>query len=249
MISVDLNCDLGEGMDRDADVMRSITSANIACGAHAGDDATMRATLLLAAEHGVAAGAHPGYADRERFGRHRLDLTPREIYDTVTQQISALAEVAREIGITLEHVKPHGALYNDAAADANVARSIVRAVHDTDPDLRLFGLSGSMLLTEAERIGVRGVAEVFADRSYERNGALTPRGTPGALIEHPATAAARVLRMITAGVVRCIDGSDISVSAETVCIHGDGAHAADIARALRDTLSAAGLRIEAPGRA
>lgn len=249
MPTVDVNCDLGEGMISDAAVMRYITSANIACGAHAGDEETMRATLVLAAQHGVAAGAHPGYPDRERFGRRRLELTPREIYDAVAEQINALATVAHQTGVRLAHVKPHGALYNDAAADANIARAIGRAVHDSDPDLRLFGLSGSMLLTEAERIGVRVVAEVFADRAYERDGTLTPRGTPGALIEDPATAASRVLHMLTTGLVPCRDGGSVSVRAETVCIHGDGAHAADIARVLRDTLDGAGVRVAAPGRA
>lgn len=249
MLTVDVNCDLGEGVGSDADVMQYITSANIACGAHAGDEETMRATLRLAAEHGVAAGAHPGYPDREHFGRHSLRLAPREVYDAVAQQVSALGAIAREMGIALEHVKPHGALYNDAATDANVARSIVRAVHDTDPELRLFGLSGSLLITEAERIGVRGVAEVFADRAYERSGTLTPRGITGAMIEDPATAAGRVLRMLTTGLVRCVDGMDVSVSPETVCIHGDGPHAVAIARELHRTLTAAGVRLSAPGRA
>ena len=247
MLLIDLNCDVGEGSRSDPAIMPHVTSANIACGAHAGDPATMRETLLLAARHGVAAGAHPGYPDRDGFGRREMELTPREIYDTVTDQIRALVDIARALAIPVGHVKPHGALYNAAAVDARVARPIVRAVFDTDPDLLLYALAGSVLITEAELVGVRPIGEAFADRGYERSGVLAPRGGAGALIDDPDAAAARVLRMVTRRVVQCVDGSDISVRAETICIHGDGPRAADIACEVRRVLVDEGVRVAAPG--
>ena len=247
MLRIDLNCDMGEGSGSDTAIMPHVTSANIACGAHAGDAATMRETLLLAARHGVAAGAHPGYPDRDGFGRREMEMTSREIYDTVTDQIRALVDIARALAIPVAHVKPHGALYNAAAVDALVARSIVRALFDTDPDLPLYALAGSVLITEAELVGVRAIGEAFADRGYERSGVLTPRGGAGALIDDPAAAAARVLRMVTRRVVQCVDGSDISVRAETICIHGDGPRAADIASEVRRVLVDEGVRVAAPG--
>jgi 5-oxoprolinase (ATP-hydrolysing) subunit A len=244
---VDLNCDTGEGFGRDAELMPHITSANIACGAHAGDAATMRATLTLAARHGVAAGAHPGYPDRDGFGRRRMQLTPAEIYDSVAHQIGALRDIAREQRVPIAHVKPHGALYNDAAADAHIARAVVRAVYDIDPNFLLYGLAGSRIITEAELVGMRAVPEAFADRGYERDGTLTPRGAAGAMIEDPAAAAARVLRMVSDRLVRTADGSDLRLRAETICVHGDGPHAVDIARQVRAALMDAGVRIAAPG--
>lgn len=249
MLRIDLNCDVGEASGSDTAIMPHVTSANIACGAHAGDPATMRETLLLAAHLGVAAGAHPGYPDRESFGRRELEMTPREIYETVTDQIRALVDIARSLAIPVTHVKPHGALYNAAAVDPSVARSIVRAVFDTDPDLLLYALAGSVLITEAELVGVRAIGEAFADRGYERSGVLTPRGGAGALIDDPAVAAARVLRMVTRRVVQCVDGRDISVRAETICIHGDGPRAADIAYEVRRVLVDEGVRVAAPGAA
>jgi UPF0271 protein len=249
MLRIDLNCDMGEGSGSDAAVMPHVTSANIACGAHAGDTVTMRETLLLAARHGVAAGAHPGYPDREGFGRREMEMAPREIYDTVADQVRALIDVARTLDMSVVHVKPHGALYNTAAMDARVARSIVRAVFDTDPDLLLYALAGSVLMTEAEVLGVRAIGEAFADRGYERSGALVARGTTGALIDDPSTAAARVLGMVKRRVVECSDGSSISVRADTICIHGDGRHAADIAREVRRVLVDEGVRVAAPGAA
>jgi UPF0271 protein len=240
---------MGEGSGSDAAVMPHVTSANIACGAHAGDAASMRETLLLAARHGVVAGAHPGYPDRDGFGRRAVEMTPREIYDSMAHQIGTLRDIAVTLDIPITHVKPHGALYNAAAMDARIARSIVRAVYDTDRSLLLYGLAGSVLITESELIGVRAIGEAFADRSYERTGKLTPRGAVGALIEDPATAATRVLRMVTDRVVRCRDGGDIALRADTVCIHGDGPRAADIARAVRRVLEDEGVRVAAPGSA
>lgn len=249
MLRVDLNCDMGEGAGSDAAVMPYITSANIACGGHAGDAALMRETLLLAARHGVAAGAHPGFPDPASFGREQMNLTPGEIHDMVAGQIEALLNVARSVGVPVAHVKPHGALYNEAAANAHTARAIVRAVYNTDASLLLYGLARSALITEAERVGLRAIGEAFADRGYERDGTLTPRGTPGVLIDDAAVAASRVLRMVTQRLVTCSDGSDISVDAATICIHGDGAHAEEIAREVHRVLTAASVRVAAPGEA
>lgn len=246
MLTLDLNCDMGEGAGSDAELMPHVTSVNIACGGHAGDETVMRDTLLLALQHGVAAGAHPGYPDREGFGRRRMDMTPRAIYDSVLSQIAALLETARLVGVPVVHVKPHGALYNDAAADSHVARAVVRAVHDTDPALLVYGLAGSTLITEAERVGLRGISEAFADRGYQPDGTLMPRALSGALIDDPEAAAARVLRLVTTGKLRSSGGSDITIRAETVCIHGDGPNAVAIAREVRRVLSAAGIQLAAP---
>lgn len=246
---IDLNCDMGEGAGRDAELMPHVSSANIACGAHAGDPVTMRETLTLAARHGVAAGAHPGYPDREGFGRQPLDMTPGEIYDSVASQIEALREAALDTGVPIAHVKPHGALYNDAAADAHIALAVVRAVNDIDSNLLLYGLAGSRLITEAERIGLRVVAEAFADRAYEPGGTLTPRGSEGAMIDDPALAADRVLRMVRDRKVRTTAGTDLHMYADTVCIHGDGRAAVDIAARVRAALAQAGVRVIAPGAA
>ena len=243
---VDLNCDMGEGIAADASIMPYVTSANIACGAHAGDASTMRATLLLAAQHHVAAGAHPGYPDRAGFGRQRMDMTAREVYDTVASQIDKLRGLARDADVPLMHVKPHGALYNDAATEQPVARAVVRAMYDVDPDLMLYGLAGSMLIHEAERLGVRAVPEAFVDRTYEQDGTLTSRGEEGAVIEDAAAAAAQAMRIVTARVVRCRNGSQISVRAETLCIHGDNARALLIARETRRVLKSAGVQVVAP---
>jgi UPF0271 protein len=249
MLRVDLNCDVGEGAGRDADLMPHVTSANVACGAHAGDAQTMRDTLLLAARHRVAAGAHPGYPDRAGFGRRRMDMTPGEIYDSVANQIAALLDVARAARVPIAHVKPHGALYNDAAVHADIARAVVRAVHDADPHLLLYGLAGSRIITEAEQVGIRPVAEAFADRAYEPDGTLTPRDIADALIDDAAAAAARVLRMVVERAVQTTGGSEFMLSAETICIHGDGPHAVDMARQVRTVLMDAGVRVAAPGTA
>lgn len=246
---IDLNCDMGEGAGRDAELMPHITSANIACGAHAGDPVTMRETLSLASRYGVAAGAHPGYPDREGFGRQPLDMTPGEIYDSVLKQIEALRAAALEAGVPIAHVKPHGALYNDAAADAHIAVAVVRAVHDLDPNLLLYGPAGSRLMTEGKRVGLRVVAEAFADRAYEPDGTLTPRGADGAMISDPELAADRVLRMVTDRQVRTTAGTDLRLDADTVCVHGDGATAVEIASHVRAALAHAGVRVVAPGAA
>jgi len=247
MARVDLNCDLGEGSGHDAQLMPLVTSANIACGAHAGDESTMRTALALARTHGVAAGAHPGFADREHFGRREIPVWPEEVYQLVLTQTRALQLLARELGVALTHVKPHGALYNLAARNTLLAEAVARAVYEVDPRLLLFGLAGSHLLSAGRACGLEVVSEVFADRSYEADGTLTPRGQPGAVIESEDKAAAQVLRLVREGRVRTAAGGEVAVEAGTVCLHGDGPRAVSFARRLRAELSAAGIEVRRPG--
>lgn len=233
---IDLNCDLGEGFGQDGLLMPLITSANIACGGHAGDDATMRATVALARKHGVAIGAHPGFADRENFGRREIELAPAVLRASIKSQIEALQALA-----PLRHVKPHGALYNLAARNAAVAELIAEVVHGIDPALILFGLAGSELPRAGKARGLRVAHEVFADRTYQRDGSLTPRSRPDALIHDEADAAAQVLRLVRKGSVRATDGTDVAVVADTVCLHGDGSRAVAFAQRLRAELQQAGI--------
>ena len=243
---VDLNCDLGEGCGNDAELMPLITSANIACGGHAGDTETMRATVELALEHGVAVGAHPGYPDQENFGRIEHDITHQQLFDEIVAQVTALRNICRGAGTALSHVKPHGALYNLAARDAEISLVVANAVAAVDQNLTLFGLAGSHSLTEAERVGLRSASEVFGDRTYQPDGSLTPRSQPGALIENPEIAAAHVLEMVMSGQATSMTGEPVAVRADTVCIHGDGPFAPAFARVIRDALRLAGVEIRAP---
>lgn len=236
---IDLNCDLGEGAGHDAGLMPLITSANIACGGHAGDDATMRATVELALKHRVAIGAHPGFVDRENFGRKEMPLTSAALQDLVTTQIAALARLA-----PLRHVKPHGALYNLAARDAAVAKQIAEAVRAMDASLILYALAGSELVKAGRAAGLRVAEEVFADRTYQRDGSLTPRTRPDALIVDENAAVAQVLRMVREGRVRATDGTEVSLFADTVCVHGDGPHAVAFARRLKAELTQAGVGLK-----
>lgn len=245
MARIDLNCDLGEGAWQDAALMPLITSANIACGGHAGDAATMRATVELALAHGVAIGAHPGFADRANFGRVELPVTPGEVYVLVLTQTRALQQIAREVGATVTHVKPHGALYNQVARDAALAASVAEAVHAADATLRLFALAGSELVKAGRARGLRVASEVFADRTYRADGSLTPRSAPNALIEEAAAALAQVKRMVREGFVTATDGAEVRIEADTVCVHGDGAHAVEFARRLGVELRADGVVLEA----
>ena len=249
MKSIDLNCDLGEddsasGMQREAQVLPLVTSANVACGFHAGGPAFMRHTMSAALEHGVALGAHPSFADREHFGRRELQVAPERIYEDMLYQIGAAAAIAGSLGARLNHVKPHGALYNMAARDAVLADAIARAVRDFDPGLILFGLSGSRLLEAGAGHGLQCAAEVFADRSYQPDGSLTLRSQPGALIEDADAAAAQVLQMLRERVVTTLDGREIPIAAETICIHGDSPQAPLFAARLRSALKSAGVAIE-----
>ncbi len=232
-MTIDLNCDLGEGFPHDAELMPLITSANIACGYHAGDRDTLRRTIALALEHGVAIGAHPGFADREHFGRRVLRLSGQEYYELVLDQLQIMAEVARAADAEVRHVKPHGALYNLSAKEPDVAHAIARAVRDFDSRLALFGLSGSASIAAAGKLGLRTVSEVFADRRYQPDGALTPRTHPDALIGDEAECRRQVYEMVVHGRVQAADGQMIPICAETICLHGDGEHAVAFARMLR----------------
>lgn len=239
MAHVDLNCDLGEGAGHDAALMPLITSANIACGAHAGDEATMRATVALARLHGVGIGAHPGFPDREHFGRRELLLEPDEIHELVLGQIRRLQALG-----PVKHVKPHGALYNLAAREITVAAAIVDAIYEADPKLILFGLAGSQMIAVADARGVPVASEVFADRTYQADGSLTPRSQPNALITDEAVAVAQALRMVREGKVRATDGTEVLIRADTICLHGDGPHPVEFARRLRNEFVAAGIEVE-----
>jgi UPF0271 protein len=241
-LKIDLNCDMGELPEAIADgtqsaLMRSITSANVACGGHAGDPATMRATIEQALRAGVAVGAHPGYADRENFGRLELKLPPAEVAESVFQQLRALAEVAESCGAHVEHVKPHGALYNQAVRDRELARSIAQGVARWRRDVVLVGLAGSSMLEVFRKAGFAVAAEAFADRRYEPDGTLRSRKFEDALIREPEEAGRQALMMVERGIVKSSDGSEVAVAPQTICIHGDtpGAEAiaAEVARVLR----------------
>jgi 5-oxoprolinase (ATP-hydrolysing) subunit A len=246
-VPIDLNADVGESVGDDEGVLPLVSSANIACGFHAGNPAVMRSTVQLAHRHGVAVGAHPGFHDLEGFGRREMPVSTAELEDLVAYQIGALAGVAANEGVRLSHVKPHGALYNMAARDSAMADAIARAVRAVDSSLVLFGLSGSQLIAAGERAGLAVASEVFADRGYRPDGSLAPRGTPGAVMTEAAAVAARAVEMASRQSVTAVDGASVSVKADTICIHGDTPGAAALARAVRDALAAAGIEIVAPG--
>lgn len=242
---VDLNADLGEGAPDDADLLTLVTSANIACGGHAGDARLMQATVRAALAHGVAIGAHPSYVDREHFGRREMQLDPDQVRAEVLCQVGALDALVRAAGGRLHHVKPHGALYNQAARDPALADAIAGAVRAIDPGLAVYGLAGGELLRAAERASLRAVAEVFADRGYRADGSLVPRREPGALIDDTDEAVARTLRMVQEGVVQAVSGETVPLRAQTICLHGDGPHALAFARALHAALRDAGVQLRA----
>lgn len=249
--TIDLNCDLGEsfgayGMGDDAGVLPFVTSANVACGAHAGDPSVMRRTVAAALEHGVAIGAHPGLPDLAGFGRREMRISAQEAYDLVLYQVGALAAFATAAGTSLRHVKPHGALYNMACADAALAEPIARAVRDLDAELILYGLPGSELQRAAEGAGLRFAREAFADRGYASDGSLVRRGTPGAMIEDPGEAVRRAVEIAAEGRTRTADGGELRLEADTICIHGDRPDAALFARTLREGLERSGVRVAAP---
>ena len=243
MRSVDLNCDLGEGAGHDAELMPLISSANIACGGHAGDEATMRGTIQLAREHQVAIGAHPGFADRENFGRVELPVSALEVRGLVLGQVQHLLAIALQCNARVRHVKPHGALYNMAARDPDLAQAVADAVYEADPRLLLVGLAGSCLLDAGAACGLSTISEVFADRSYQADGSLTPRSQPGALITDEKAVAAQVWQMVREGKVTATDGSAVPITADTICLHGDGDRAVAFATRLRAELKQAGLEI------
>lgn len=247
---IDLNCDMGESfgawkMGADEAVMPFITSANIACGFHAGDADTMRRTVELAAQHGVAIGAHPGFPDLMGFGRREMNVTPQEATNFVLYQMGALSGFARACGSRLTHVKPHGALYNRAAKDGKLALALAEAVKEWNDSLVLVGLANSELIRAGEQIGLSVAHEVFADRTYQADGSLTSRRLSNAMVQDSQTAALRVIRMVKEGRVKTESGQDIPVRADTVCIHGDSPHALEFAKTIRHELEKAGIEVRA----
>lgn len=252
MKCVDINCDAGESyaawtLGEEHAVLPHVTSVNISCGVHAGDPGVMRKTVETALAYGLSIGAHPGLPDRESFGRRERTITPEQVYDLVVYQIGALRAIAQVQGARLRHVKPHGALYNMAAVHPPLADAVARAVRDVDPSLAVYGLSGSASLDAARAAGLTALSEVFPDRAYASDGTLLPRSEEAALIEDPRTAAARAVRMVREGVVMAVDGPPISVTAETLCIHGDRASAGAIASAIRTALAMENVELAAPG--
>ncbi len=250
--TLDLNCDMGEGfgaykMGNDIEILDHVTSANIACGFHAGDPPTMRRIVGAAIAKGVAVGAHPGLPDLQGFGRRAMQISPSEAYSIVLYQVGALSGFAQAAGGRLNHVKAHGALYTMAAKDRPLADAIAQAVRDFDPGLILFGLAGSAMIAAAEALQLRSASEVFADRSYQDDGTLSPRGQAGALIEDADQSLAQVRQML-AGSVRAASGRDIAVRADTLCLHGDQPGALTFARHIRGALTTDGVALQAPRR-
>jgi UPF0271 protein len=243
---VDLNSDLGEGAGYDNELLELVTSANITCGFHVGDPASILRSIRDAKEHNTAVGAHPSFADRENFGRTELALEPAEIFSQVTYQLGAFGALASAAGTRMNHVKPHGALYNMAARDKQIADAIVSAMLVVDPYLILFAPANSALQAAGKAEQFRVVSEVFADRNYLANGSLVPRTRADALLSDPQAAAKRILRMLREGKVQSIEGHDVDVRAETICVHGDTPGAVDFARALRSELEYNGVEIRAP---
>jgi 5-oxoprolinase (ATP-hydrolysing) subunit A len=247
---IDLNADVGEGfgpytLGCDADLLPLVSSINVACGFHGGDPRIMDETVAAATRLGVAVGAHPGYWDLRGFGRRPTAAVPSEVEQDVLYQVGALLAFTRAHGVALTHVKPHGALYNQAALDGPLAAAVARGIARASPDLVVVGLANGMALREAAHIaGLRFAAEGFADRRYRRDGTLEPRSTPGAVVADPAAVAAQAVALATAQPVACADGSLLTVACETICVHGDTPGASAIARAVRDALSAARVRIE-----
>lgn len=248
--TIDLNCDMGESfgawtMGNDAAVMPYVTSANIACGFHAGDPATMRKTVASAVQHGVVLGAHPGLPDLAGFGRRAMAINPDDVYDLVVVQVGALAAVAATQGARLHHVKAHGALYNMASSQPEIAAAIAAAVHDVDNSLILYALANSVQVQAAREAGLVVAQEVFADRSYQNNGLLTPRNQSGAMITDVKEATVQVLQMVQQGTVTAQDGTSVAVSADTLCLHGDQPGAVEFARHIRQALEQEGVTIAA----
>lgn len=242
-LRIDLNADLGEGAETDAALLPLLSSANVACGAHAGSPQIIRHTVRLALAHGVGVGAHPSYPDREGFGRRSTNLPAAQLADTVAEQIEAVAEAVREAGAGLQHVKPHGALYNEAAGDPDLARTIGEAVRRVDPSLIILALAGSPMVAVLRQMGFRVAQEAFLDRGYTPTGALVPRGQPGAVIADARDAAQRAVRLVATGSIAAVDGRTIQVAADTLCIHSDTPHAAALAAVVREALADAGVAV------
>jgi UPF0271 protein len=245
---VDLNCDMGESfgpyrMGKDEEILHYVTSANIACGYHAGDPATMRKTVQMAIEKNVGIGAHPGLPDLVGFGRREINISPLEAYDLVIYQMGALSGFVKSEGGKIQHVKPHGALFNMAAKSAPLSEAIAEAVYKVDPECILFGLAGSELVKAGKKIGLRTASEVFSDRTYQKDGSLTSRREENALIKNHKIAVNQVIRMVKEGKVKSVQGEDVVIQADTICIHGDGLHALEFAQYISNALREAGITI------
>lgn len=249
MTTIDLNCDLGESygaytIGNDEALLQVATSANIACGFHAGDPHVMRQTVERALQLNIAIGAHPGFPDLNGFGRRSMALSPEEVYDIILYQVGALQAFVHAEGGRLSHVKPHGALYNMAAKDAALAVAVAGAIAAVDPSLILYGLSGSRLIEAGRAAGLKTASEVFADRTYQQDGGLTPRSHSDALITDERTALRQVLEMVKHGSVRTVKGNKIQICADTLCIHGDGAHALAFAKKIRESFEKEGIAVQ-----
>ena len=251
MLSIDINCDMGESthlwrydIENDLKLLRYVSSINIACGMHAGDSYTMHELVNAASIEGIAVGAHPGFADRDNFGRTNHNLSHDYIYDLIIYQIGALDAFMRVTDERLHHVKPHGALYNMAAKDADIAGAICKAVYDYDPNLKLYGLSGSKLIEAATATGLKTCSEVFADRTYQDDGHLTPRTEPNALIHDTEQSLEQVLQMVMQRTVTSVNEKEVPIVADTICVHSDGEHALQFAREIKAVLLMNGVEVK-----
>jgi UPF0271 protein len=242
--SIDINCDMGEGIGSDEKIMPFISSANIACGYHAGSAEIMEQTIELALKYNVSIGAHPSFFDRENFGRREMNLPPDEVYDLVLLQLRTIDRIVKEKNAKLNHVKPHGALYNVSAKDRQVAKAIAHAVKDFNSELILFVLSNSHCIEEAAAVGLRTASEVFADRTYQDDGSLTPRSQSNALIQDVNACVQQVLQMVKQKTVTSVNGKTIPIVADTICIHGDGKHAVEFANAIHQVLKKERIRMK-----
>lgn len=248
MHNIDLNCDMGESfgpyhMGNDLEILDYITSANIACGFHAGDPSTMRKTVRMALEKNVGIGAHPGFQDLVGFGRREMHLSPQEVQDIIIYQIGALQAFIKAEGGNLQHVKPHGSLYNMAAKSPILSVAIAEAIYKVEPELILIGLSGSELIKAGKKVGLRTACEVFSDRTYQEDGTLTPRNQPNAVITEKQIAVNQVIHMVKEGKVKTLQNNEISIKVDTICIHGDGAHALEFANYISARLKEDEIRI------
>lgn len=244
MPTIDLNCDMGEGMITDEAIMPYISSANIACGFHAGDEDTIQKTISLCLKYNVAIGAHPGFADKKNFGRLSMQLSTQELYDVFAEQLMLIKNFAEKSGARLHHVKPHGAMYNMAATNKVYAQTLAKATKDIDDHLIFYGLSNSCMIEEAKALQLQTASEVFADRTYQENGTLTPRSEQNALITDNDEMIRQALALVTEQKVKMVSGKIITVQADTICLHGDGAHADIFAKEIFETLVKAGITIE-----
>lgn len=248
MYRVDLNADIGESFGNytigmDAEVIRYITSANTACGYHAGDPLVMEKTVALAKAGNVAVGAHPGYPDLMGFGRRNMKVSPAEAKAYIKYQVGALKAFTDAAGVKMQHVKPHGAFYNMAAVDEDLAAAICEGIKEIDPDLIMLGLAGSKHITAAHKVGLKVASEVFADRNYMEDGTLVPRSRADAKISDPEEAITRVIRMVKDGKVTAVTGRDIDIKADSVCVHGDNPKAVEFVRTIRERLTAEGIEV------